>query len=70
MRTKKDLLYDLKTVDQIVKNGQRNPNEISLVLAEVLIDMRDLMVNVDKSLDSIKESLKYMEHRRTNIGPR
>jgi len=44
MRTKQDLLYELKTVNQVIKNGKRTELELINVVAEVLIDIRDILL--------------------------
>jgi len=46
MRTKKDLLYELKTVQQVIKNSKRTEIEINHVVGEVLIDIRDILKDI------------------------
>jgi len=61
MRTKEDLLYELKSVEQVIKNGKRTPLEIFPIIAEVLIDIRDIFYEIKEDQGRIKESINGIE---------
>ena len=70
MKTKEELLYERKNVGQLKKDNQRDSRELLYVIAEVLIDIRDIMSELDLSFDSIKDTLKDIErsrHRNTGV---
>jgi hypothetical protein len=71
MNTKEELLFsDRETVGEIL-NDSRRVRDIEFVIAEVFIDIRDLMVEIDKNLDHMKDSLDDInKHRYRNTGVR
>ncbi len=68
MKTKEELLYhDPSTVEDIVKSSQKEnlrSKDMMFVIAEVLIDIRDLMVDMDKNIDHMKHTLYDMKKGR------